>query len=58
MDIRETFREYLNVLKMAKKPSRDEFSLTAKVALAVMFIIGFVGFVIYLIMSVLPGVLR
>ncbi|MDK2795891.1 MAG: protein transport protein subunit gamma [Archaeoglobaceae archaeon] len=50
--------EYYNVLKMAKKPSWEEFSTTAKVALAVMFIVGFVGFVIYLLMEVLPGAFR
>lgn len=50
--------EYYNVLKMAKKPSWEEFSTTAKVALVVMFIVGFVGFVIYLLMEVLPGAFR
>jgi len=43
---------------MAKKPSWDEFSTTAKVALAVMFIVGFVGFLVYLLMEVLPGAFR
>ncbi|MCX8172867.1 MAG: protein translocase SEC61 complex subunit gamma [Archaeoglobaceae archaeon] len=56
--ISEKLSEYYNVLKMAKKPTWEEFSTTAKVALAVMFIIGFIGFVIYLLMEVLPGVLR
>jgi len=56
--IEEKLREYYNVLKMAKKPSWEEFSTTAKVALAVMFIVGFVGFVIYLLMEVLPGVFK
>jgi protein translocase subunit secE/sec61 gamma len=43
MQIKEVLREYYNVLKMSKKPSREEFTLTAKVALAVMFVVGFVG---------------
>lgn len=54
----EKLREYYNVLKMAKKPNWEEFSMTAKVALAVMFVIGFVGFAIYLLLEVLPGALR
>ncbi|MFN3383497.1 MAG: protein translocase SEC61 complex subunit gamma [Archaeoglobaceae archaeon] len=51
-------RDYYNVLKMAKKPNREEFSMTAKVALTVIFLIGFVGFLIYLLMEVLPGAFR
>ncbi len=58
MQIKEVIREYYNVLKMSKKPSREEFMLTAKVALAVMFVVGFVGFVIYLFLEVLPGAFR
>ncbi len=58
MQIKEVLREYYNVLKMSKKPSREEFMLTAKVALAVMFVVGFVGFVIYLLLEVLPGAFR
>ncbi|MCQ4153677.1 MAG: protein translocase SEC61 complex subunit gamma [Archaeoglobales archaeon] len=56
--ISDRLSEYYNVLKMAKKPSWDEFSTTAKVALAVMFIVGFVGFLVYLVMEVLPGAFR
>jgi len=58
MQIKEVIREYYNVLKMSKKPSREEFMLTAKVALAVMFVVGFAGFVIYLFLEVLPGAFR
>ncbi|AEA47669.1 protein translocase SEC61 complex subunit gamma [Archaeoglobus veneficus] len=55
---REKLKEYINVLKMTRKPDREEFLMTAKVAIAVMFTIGFLGFVIYLLMDVLPGALR
>jgi len=58
LKISEKLSDYYNVLKMAKKPSWDEFSTTAKVALAVMFIVGFVGFLVYLLMEVLPGAFR
>lgn len=56
--LEERIREYYSVLKMARKPNWEEFSMTAKVALAVMFIVGFVGFLIYLVMEVLPGAFR
>ncbi|MEM1578042.1 MAG: protein translocase SEC61 complex subunit gamma [Archaeoglobaceae archaeon] len=56
--VSEKLREYYNVLKMARKPNWDEFSMTAKVALAVMFIVGLVGFVIYLLLEILPGAFK
>ncbi|HIP62707.1 MAG TPA: protein translocase SEC61 complex subunit gamma [Archaeoglobus profundus] len=52
--IKAKVNEYLNVLKMARKPNREEFITTTKIAIIVMFLIGFVGFVIYLLMDVLP----
>ncbi len=57
-DVQNKLREYYNVLKMARKPDWDEFSMTAKVAIAVMFVVGFVGFLIYVLMEILPGALR
>lgn len=57
-DIQGKFKEYYNVLKMARKPDWDEFSMTAKVALAVMFVVGLIGFAIYIFMEILPGALR
>lgn len=56
--MRETLKEYYNVLKMSRKPDRDEFNLIAKVTLAIMFLVGFVGFLIYLLLEVLPGVFK
>lgn len=57
-EVRGKIKEYINVLKMTRKPDRDEFIMTAKVALAVMFTVGFVGFVVYLLMNVLPGAFK
>jgi len=57
-EFRGKIREYLNVLKMTRKPGREEFVMTAKVALAVMFTVGLVGFVVYLLMNVLPGAFK
>jgi len=57
-EVRGKIKEYINVLKMTRKPDREEFIMTAKVALAVMFTVGFVGFIVYLLMNVLPGAFK
>uniref|UniRef100_A0A7C2NN02 Protein translocase subunit SecE n=1 Tax=Archaeoglobus fulgidus TaxID=2234 RepID=A0A7C2NN02_ARCFL len=57
-EVQSKLREYYNVLKMARKPDWEEFSTTAKIALAVIFIVGFVGFIIYILMEILPGALK
>ncbi|WP_202318428.1 protein translocase SEC61 complex subunit gamma [Archaeoglobus neptunius] len=57
-EIQNKLREYYNVLKMARKPDWEEFSTTAKVAIVVMIIVGFIGFAIYILMEILPGALK
>ena len=47
--------EYVRVLKLTRKPSREEFSIIAKVAGAGILLIGFIGFIIYLLITVIPG---
>lgn len=54
-DISGKVREYIKILRMTRKPDNEEFFTTTKVALVVMAVIGAVGFLIYLIMNVLPG---
>lgn len=46
--------EYLRVLKLARKPSREEFSMIAKVSMAGIGVIGTMGFLIYAILTELP----
>ncbi len=58
MDVQAKIREYVNVLKMARKPDMEEFLTTSKISMAVMFIVGFIGFVIYVIMEILPQMVR
>ena len=58
MDFQAKIREYINVLKMARKPDREEFLTTAKISMAVMFVVGFIGFVIYILMEILPQMVR
>ena len=57
-DLQSKLKDYINILKMARKPNREEFLTTTKIAVAVMFLVGFVGFIIYLLMDVLPGVFK
>ena len=57
-ELQEKLKEYYTVLKMARKPDWEEFATTTKVAVAVMFIVGLVGFLIYILMEILPGALK
>jgi protein transport protein SEC61 subunit gamma and related proteins len=46
--------EYIRVLKLARKPSREEFTMIAKVSMAGIGLIGFMGFMIYALLTELP----
>lgn len=46
--------EYLRVLKLARKPSREEFTMIAKISMAGIGLIGMLGFVIYALLTELP----
>jgi len=46
--------EYIRVLKLARKPTREEFNMIAKVSMAGIGIIGSIGFVIYALLTELP----
>jgi protein transport protein SEC61 subunit gamma-like protein len=50
----ELFRKYWRVLKLARTPTREEFSKIAIVAAAGILLIGLIGFVIYEFFLVLP----
>ena len=43
----EFFRKYMRVLKLARTPTREEFTKIAIVAAAGVLLIGLVGFIIY-----------
>ncbi len=45
----EFFRKYMRVLKLARTPTREEFSKIAIVAAAGVLLIGLVGFIIYVL---------
>jgi protein transport protein SEC61 subunit gamma-like protein len=46
---------YVRVLKMASTPSWREFSQVAKIAGAGIVLVGFIGFIIYVFMFLIPG---
>ncbi|MDF1557028.1 MAG: protein translocase SEC61 complex subunit gamma [ANME-2 cluster archaeon] len=46
--------EYTRILKLTRKPTREEFLMIAKVAGAGILIIGFVGFIIYFFLTEVP----
>lgn len=47
--------EYVRVLKLTRKPTKEEFSVIAKVAGAGILLVGLIGFIIYLLITVMPG---
>ena len=57
-ELQSKLQEYINVLKMARKPDKEEFITTTKISVAVMFLVGLVGFLIYILMEIVPGVFK
>lgn len=55
MDVPYDLASYIRVLKLASTPGWDEFSQVSKIAGAGILLVGLVGFLIFAIMSVLPG---
>ncbi len=47
-------QEYARVLKLARKPSREEFAMIAKISMAGIGIIGTIGFLIYALLTMIP----
>ncbi|EMA69529.1 preprotein translocase subunit SecE [Halorubrum aidingense JCM 13560] len=56
MDVPYDLNSYIRVLKLASTPSTDEFLQVSKIAGAGIILVGFIGFLIFAIMSLLPGV--
>jgi len=51
--IAEFFRKYIRVLKLARRPTRDEFWKISAVSAVGIMLIGILGFLIYLIFEYL-----
>ena len=50
-------KQYIRILKLTRKPSNEEFFTISKVAGAGILLIGIIGFLIYLVMVILPKTL-
>lgn len=46
--------EYLRVLKLARKPTREEFMMIGKISITGIFLIGMIGFIIYALLTEIP----
>ena len=55
MNVPTDLTSYVRVLKMASTPSWDEFSQVAKIAAVGILLVGAIGFLIFVLMSFLPG---
>ncbi|ELZ27173.1 preprotein translocase subunit SecE [Halogeometricum pallidum JCM 14848] len=55
MDVKYDLNSYVRVLKLASTPSWQEFSQIGLIAGAGIFLVGFMGFVIFALMTFLPG---
>jgi protein transport protein SEC61 subunit gamma-like protein len=53
-EVVKRLKEYIRILKLAKRPKREEFFRISKIAGAAMALIGTIGFSIYLLMTVVP----
>jgi protein transport protein SEC61 subunit gamma-like protein len=57
MDVPLELSAYTRVLRLASTPSWEEFSQIAKIAGAGILLIGFIGFLIFLLMSGVTSVM-
>ena len=55
--ISNTIKQYIRVLKLARRPSMEEFLTISKVAGAGIVLIGVIGFIIYMVMVLIPQTL-
>jgi protein transport protein SEC61 subunit gamma-like protein len=55
MDVKYDLTSYVRVLKMASTPSWNEFSQIAKIAGAGIILVGLLGFIMFAIMTFIPG---
>ena len=55
MEVPYELSAYTRVLKLASTPGWEEFSQVSLIAGAGILLIGTIGFLIFLVMSILPG---
>lgn len=55
MNVPYDLTSYVRVLKLASTPAWEEFSRVALIAGAGIILVGLLGFIIFVVMSFLPG---
>ena len=55
MDVKYDMTSYIRVLKLATTPTREEFSQISLIAGAGILLVGFIGLLIYAVMTIIPG---
>jgi len=55
MNIKEKLRQYRRTIEVSRKPDKEEFIKGAKITGAGILLIGFIGFVIFLMYVLLIG---
>jgi protein transport protein SEC61 subunit gamma-like protein len=55
MEVPKDLTSYVRVLKLASTPSTEEFSQVSLVAGAGIMLVGVLGFMIFVIMTFMPG---
>jgi len=55
LNIREKLRNYLRVLKIAKKPELSDYLSSMKICMLGLIVVGLVGFLVYLISVLFLG---
>jgi protein transport protein SEC61 subunit gamma-like protein len=55
MEVPYDLASYVRVLKLASTPSWNEFSQVSKIAGAGILLVGLLGFLMFAVMSFLPG---
>lgn len=55
LNIKERLENYRRVLMVSRKPTMEDFKLTAKISAVGIIAIGLVGFVIYLLSVLFVG---
>jgi len=56
-EISFNLRDYWRIIKLTRKPTLEEFKTITKIAGVGILLIGFIGFVIYLLLTELPQIL-
>jgi protein transport protein SEC61 subunit gamma-like protein len=53
LNLKEKIKDYIRVIKLNKKPSKEKFLETLKICVIGVVILGIIGFVFYLISMLL-----